>query len=93
MKEKGSGMHVLQSNLKDDFTNISVFLFDFFLYDTACSNGTFGNDCTELCGHCKNYTYCHHINGSCLDGCKPGYIGDFCNLRKQTFTNLNKLMN
>ena len=44
----------------------------------ACESGTFGRECRELCGKCKgNYT-CHHINGTCTEGCIPGYIGLQC---------------
>ncbi|XP_061194946.1 receptor-type tyrosine-protein phosphatase epsilon-like [Saccostrea echinata] len=30
------------------------------------------------CGHCRYPSSCHHINGSCLTGCKQGYQGTYC---------------
>lgn len=32
--------------------------------------------------HCQQDTQCHNVNGSCLQGCSPGYIGPFCNISK-----------
>lgn len=44
-----------------------------------CSKGYYGNGCSEKCGHCVEQNGCHHINGSCLNGCKEGYMGILCN--------------
>lgn len=53
------------------------------LYFTkACSNGTFGHSCTEICGHCRDQNECHYVNGSCLTGCEEGYRGDLCDSSK-----------
>ena len=38
----------------------------------------FGKHCQEVCGKCLNDGQCHHINGSCLYGCNPGYYGIDC---------------
>ena len=43
-----------------------------------CAKGYYGNGCSEVCGHCVDQNGCHHINGSCLNGCKEGYMGDLC---------------
>lgn len=44
-----------------------------------CDNGYFGPECSIKCGHCLEAEHCHHINGSCLNGCLHGYRGDLCN--------------
>lgn len=44
-----------------------------------CKNGYFGPECSRKCGHCLESKHCHHINGSCLNGCSHGYRGDLCN--------------
>ena len=31
-----------------------------------------------MCGNCLNETQCNHINGSCMNGCDPGWEGDLC---------------
>nr|XP_022309660.1 multiple epidermal growth factor-like domains protein 10 isoform X2 [Crassostrea virginica] len=43
-----------------------------------CGNNTFGQDCTSVCGHCSENEHCHHINGSCLNGCDPGFNRLMC---------------
>ena len=45
---------------------------------TECEGGTFGQDCTEVCGNCLGGESCHHINGSCLNGCDSGYEKIYC---------------
>ena len=45
---------------------------------TECSHGKFGHDCKDTCGMCLGEEQCHHINGTCLNGCDPGYYGTFC---------------
>lgn len=47
-----------------------------------CENGKYGLNCENNCGHCQQDTQCHNVNGSCLQGCSPGYIGSFCNISK-----------
>lgn len=44
-----------------------------------CLDGFFGSECLKKCGFCMNVSYCHHINGSCLNGCSNGYKGVYCN--------------
>ena len=43
-----------------------------------CENGTFGQDCTQICGKCVGDKPCHHIDGTCMNGCDPGYKGNLC---------------
>ena len=45
---------------------------------TACVGGTYGSDCNETCGNCKNQADCYFTTGHCNDGCDPGYEGDLC---------------
>ena len=43
-----------------------------------CSDGTFGQNCTEECGECLGKEQCDHVNGTCVNGCNPGYYGITC---------------
>lgn len=45
-----------------------------------CSEGFYGDECENKCGYCINSTKCHHVNGTCMDGCEPGYKGEYCNI-------------
>ena len=49
-------------------------------------NLTYGLDCQEICGNCLNLKQCNHINGSCMEGCDPGFQGEKC--VRGTFTNV-----
>lgn len=44
-----------------------------------CTGSMFGDGCLSQCGQCAVNLQCHHINGTCLNGCKPGYNLQFCN--------------
>lgn len=55
-----------------------MFAKQFFL---ACDNGTFGKDCKNVCGECLVHDNCFHANGTCLNGCAPGYQGFLCKTR------------
>ncbi|XP_041379416.1 receptor-type tyrosine-protein phosphatase F-like, partial [Gigantopelta aegis] len=37
-----------------------------------CSTGKFGDECKQTCANCKG-SNCHHVNGTCVDGCIAGY--------------------
>ena len=52
------------------------------LYLIACENGTYGSDCNNTCGQCINDEVCIHTNGTCLNGCDPGYVGPLCGTRE-----------
>ena len=76
------------------FQYVVFLLFFYCLYIVfflvGCSNMTFGQDCNNTCGHCLNNDVCHHVNGTCLRGCNPGYHGDLCAARKKiTLHNTN----
>ena len=45
-----------------------------------CNNNKYGLNCSETCGKCRDFSQCHYINGSCLNGCDPGFLGERCNL-------------
>ena len=52
----------------------------FFVF-SECSLGKYGENCSKNCsGHCKgnNRSHCHHIDGSCTEGCEDGWIGLTC---------------
>jgi hypothetical protein len=53
-----------------------------YYYDTECNGGKYGNNCSSQCGACLDYTQCHHVNGSCLQGCDAGYKGELCKTGK-----------
>lgn len=45
-----------------------------------CLLGYFGVSCREECkGYCINNELCNYVIGMCLNGCKDGFIGIFCN--------------
>lgn len=56
------------------FTWINVYI----SFTTVCDKNMFGKGCAKRCGHCRNDTHCHHVNGSCLNGCEAGYKGNHC---------------
>lgn len=43
-----------------------------------CDGHKFGQNCSKTCGHCLEKEACHHVNGSCLNGCDLGYHGANC---------------
>lgn len=45
----------------------------------ACTDGTFGIDCTSTCsGQCVDDSPCNKQTGHCDMGCNPGYTNIFC---------------
>ena len=38
----------------------------------------YGTNCSMSCGNCVGGEQCHHINGSCLNGCNLGWQPDMC---------------
>lgn len=52
-----------------------------------CNDGMYGDRCKNQCGHCSNMSQCHHVNGTCLTGCQPGYTNGFC--KERTFVLFN----
>ena len=51
-------------------------------FSKACEHGTYGIECRERCGNCLNMDNCDNINGTCLNGCSPGYFGHLCKTRR-----------
>lgn len=49
---------------------------------TECLENKYGLNCSKTCGNCRGSSQCHHINGSCLNGCDPGFQGEKCNMGK-----------
>lgn len=47
-----------------------------------CDDGTFGTDCSGVCGHCHRGAQCDKSTGMCASGCAPGYEGIYCNKSK-----------
>ena len=45
---------------------------------TACPDATYGHNCNQSCGYCKDNAQCDKVNGSCYDGCAPGWRTDLC---------------
>ena len=43
----------------------------------AC-NGTFGQGCANQCGQCKDDVPCDVIDGTCPEGCAPGWVLNNC---------------
>lgn len=58
-----------------------VVLFTF----TECSNVKFEDGCYRDCGYCRNMSQCHHENGSCVNGCEPGYKQYDCKQRMSKY--------
>ena len=47
-----------------------------------CASGTWGVNCINKCGQCRNGTVCDAVNGECQFGCNPGWKGNPCNESK-----------
>ena len=43
-----------------------------------CLKGTYGINCSHLCGHCSDIYHCSIADGTCQTGCKAGYKGPHC---------------
>lgn len=65
-----------------------ILLLNRYIYITVCNEGTYGSDCNYTCGQCHAKEDCHHVNGTCLLGCEPGYQGDLCKSRKKVTNNM-----
>lgn len=56
------------------FYNTVIFLFT----TLECKVGFYGYKCYNRCGHCSDNLMCHHVNGSCPNGCQAGWNGKTC---------------
>lgn len=52
--------------------------FKYILFCAVCRKGSYGINCNETCGQCRDIIQCSHINGTCLTGCESGFRGDLC---------------
>lgn len=43
-----------------------------------CIAGYYGEECGSICGYCLDNTTCHHVTGSCNEGCQSGYQEPNC---------------
>lgn len=43
-----------------------------------CIAGYYGEECGSICGYCRDNTTCHHVTGSCNEGCQSGYQEPNC---------------
>lgn len=50
----------------------------------------YGENCSKSCGNCKNSQQCHHIDGTCMNGCENGYQGSKCHKGISQETNWRK---
>ena len=66
-------------------------IYIFFSNILECTPGTYGENCDNVCGVCFNNESCNIVNGSCPDGCGPGYHGDGCDLGKTIILNINEI--
>ncbi|XP_061168121.1 uncharacterized protein LOC133177046 [Saccostrea echinata] len=46
--------------------------------DQNCQNRTYGVNCLEQCGNCRNNDVCNIETGACPNGCTAGYNGTLC---------------
>ncbi|KAL5022367.1 hypothetical protein ScPMuIL_001522 [Solemya velum] len=44
----------------------------------TCQVTKYGQDCASTCDNCDG-GLCHHVTGSCDQGCTPGWLGSYCN--------------
>ena len=65
----------------------------FIILLPECDEGHYGEACQDECGHCADITACHHFNGTCLNGCKRGYMEPYCKTGVVFLINKNILNN
>lgn len=59
------------------FVGLKIY-FCFCCLIIACDSNFYGENCSLPCGHCLDSKQCHHINGTCLNGCDGGHQGLNC---------------
>lgn len=47
---------------------------------TECSGHTYGQECSRICGNCRNWEECDYLNRSCPHGCNKGTMGINCDI-------------
>ena len=45
---------------------------------TDCPDGTYGLNCTDTCGQCRDSVPCNKTDGFCPSGCQLWWTGDRC---------------
>lgn len=55
----------------EEFWQVIMFILE-------CTDGIYGKQCQDICGHCRDMNQCNHVNGTCEKGCKPGYQQPTC---------------
>ena len=56
-----------------------LFIFS-LLFVTECDDGTYGLNCAQKCGVCRNFVPCNKTDGICQGGCEDGFNGDQCQI-------------
>ena len=60
---------------------------------TACTSGTYGQNCTLNCPENCRDGACHRENGTCTNGCKDGYYEtDGCDIGEIMILYFEKLL-
>ncbi len=54
----------------------------YFLFFQVCQNGTYGENCTGVCGHCLGGSPCNKTDGACPGGCQHPWIGTRCDQKE-----------
>lgn len=47
------------------------------LCSTGCDKESYGIECKETCGQCRDLNQCYNVNGSCLTGCVAGLMENY----------------
>lgn len=65
--------------IRSSIEHNSLFYNIFFIFCVkACASGMYGQNCSVPCENCLKLEQCHHINGTCMNGCASGYKGSRC---------------
>ena len=51
-----------------------LFIWSYIIVFKACVSGRYGDNCTQICPPNCHGDICNNVNGSCVNGCKEGYI-------------------
>lgn len=58
---------------------VKYILLNIYCTFEGCIIGMYGINCENNCSLYCAYGDCDKTTGTCLDGCKSGFIGRFCN--------------
>lgn len=59
------------------------------LFFTVCQHGYYGITCSLRCSkNCYVPSRCDRFTGKCVEGCKPGWRTDSCELSKRSFVRI-----